>query len=196
MSARSDIRNQRESEILSHFAAAISELGLEGASIAKVAARMDCPPSLIMHYYKTKDDLIEALFRAMVEEIKEQVLEKDLRLPSPGKRFKSFQDLLFNPMRLWDQKLGNPSIWFQFLAMTSRNDRIHSLFLDYLEFYRSVVRQQLEDFMQLGMVRKTDPEALTDLVICFADGLTHRLFLKPEISVTRLRKELLGILKP
>jgi AcrR family transcriptional regulator len=35
--------------------------GIENTSIAKVADMMGVNPSLVMHYFKTKDDLLQAL---------------------------------------------------------------------------------------------------------------------------------------
>ncbi|MEZ4851774.1 MAG: TetR/AcrR family transcriptional regulator [Bacteroidia bacterium] len=44
----------RRQEILSHFYEVIIEEGFEGASIGKIAKRMEVNPSLLIHYFSTK----------------------------------------------------------------------------------------------------------------------------------------------
>ena len=44
----------RKPEILENYYQVIIEEGIEGASIGKVADRMDIHPSLIIHYFKAK----------------------------------------------------------------------------------------------------------------------------------------------
>ena len=48
----------RKPEILRNFLEILVEEGIEGASIGKVAKRMGIHPSLIMHYFSTKETLI------------------------------------------------------------------------------------------------------------------------------------------
>jgi len=51
---RKNKANIRKREILEHFYEVLSNEGLEGASIAKIAKHMGVHPSLLMHYFKTK----------------------------------------------------------------------------------------------------------------------------------------------
>ena len=51
----------RKREILEHFYNILKEEGLEKASIAKVAKRMAVNPSLLIHYFKTKEAMTVAL---------------------------------------------------------------------------------------------------------------------------------------
>jgi len=54
-------------EIVFNFYKTILEDGLEGASIGKVAKRMKIHPSLIIHYFQTKDNLIAAMVDYLIE---------------------------------------------------------------------------------------------------------------------------------
>ena len=72
------IRQERESEIIEGFYQLAKELGLENASIAKIGKHLDMPPSLIMHYFPSKDILIQDLIRYILEQyqlIYEPVIE-------------------------------------------------------------------------------------------------------------------------
>ncbi len=51
-----------------HFYKTILAEGFEGASIAKVAKRMDIHPSLILHYFGNKENLTLALVDYVIDE--------------------------------------------------------------------------------------------------------------------------------
>ena len=58
---RKSLKVTRQKEIISAFYKVSKKEGLENASIAKTAKAMDINPSLIMHYFATKDDLVYGL---------------------------------------------------------------------------------------------------------------------------------------
>ena len=57
----------RKPEILENFYHVLIEEGFEGASINKIARRMNIHPSLIIHYFKTKENLTIALADYLIE---------------------------------------------------------------------------------------------------------------------------------
>ena len=64
---RKSLSSIRKQEILEHFGEVMAREGIEGASIAKIAAHMRMHPSLIIHYFKNKDEMLLALVRMHVE---------------------------------------------------------------------------------------------------------------------------------
>ena len=50
----------RKKEILEHFYIVLKQEGFENASIAKIANLMDVNPSLLIHYFKTKEEMVFA----------------------------------------------------------------------------------------------------------------------------------------
>ena len=52
----------RKPEILENYYQVLIEEGLEGTSIGKIAKRMDIHPSLIIHYFKTKENSFSRVF--------------------------------------------------------------------------------------------------------------------------------------
>ena len=50
----------RKKEILEHFYIILRDEGFENASIAKIANIMDVNPSLLIHYFKTKEEMVVA----------------------------------------------------------------------------------------------------------------------------------------
>jgi len=54
MARTKDKTETRKKEIIESFQQVISEEGIEGASIGKIAANTGIHPSLIIHYFKNK----------------------------------------------------------------------------------------------------------------------------------------------
>jgi AcrR family transcriptional regulator len=61
------IRQQRKADIIKAFYQVAKKEGLENASIAKVAERAKINPSLVMHYFKTRDELMLSLNHFILE---------------------------------------------------------------------------------------------------------------------------------
>ena len=67
MARKKDKAEIRKKEILEHFQQVLSEEGIEGASIGKIANKMGIHPSLIIHYFKTKEEMTVALAEFILE---------------------------------------------------------------------------------------------------------------------------------
>ena len=54
---RKSLKKERQSEIIEAFYKVAQKEGLENVSLAKVATEMDVNTSLVLHYFKSKDEL-------------------------------------------------------------------------------------------------------------------------------------------
>ena len=57
----------RKKEIIEQFYQVIVEDGLEKASLVKIAERLSVSPSLLIHHFKNKDELILQLIDYIIE---------------------------------------------------------------------------------------------------------------------------------
>ena len=64
---RKSLKPIRQKGIIKAFYKVARKEGLENASIAKVAAVLDVNPSLVIHYFETKQDLIHGLIEYILE---------------------------------------------------------------------------------------------------------------------------------
>jgi TetR/AcrR family transcriptional repressor of bet genes len=78
----------RQKQIVAGFAAAISELGYAGASIAVIAQNAELTPGLLHYHFKSKEDILRALIKEMSAYISDRVAMKleGLRKPTPISR--------------------------------------------------------------------------------------------------------------
>lgn len=73
-------------EILQSFCEVLSEEGLEEASIAKTADRNGTHPSLIIHYFSNKEEMIIALVYCILKMLKDTFLPGLEATQGPGER--------------------------------------------------------------------------------------------------------------
>ena len=64
---RKSLKPIRQKGIIKAFYQVARKEGLENASIAKVASVLDVNPSLVIHYFKTKQELIHGLIEYILE---------------------------------------------------------------------------------------------------------------------------------
>src|ERR1044072_8499547 len=64
---RKNLKEPRQKEIIQAFYRLAKKEGLENASIAKTAELINVNPSLIMHYFKSKDYLVYGLIEFILD---------------------------------------------------------------------------------------------------------------------------------
>jgi AcrR family transcriptional regulator len=67
----------------------VHEQGVERTTLADIAKAADVPPGNVYYYFKTKDEVIEAVIQAHVEQIKTTLASIDTRHRSPKSRLKA-----------------------------------------------------------------------------------------------------------
>ena len=84
----------RKPEILENYYQVLIQEGLEGASIGKIADRLNIHPSLIIHYFKTKERMKLALVDLLVEKYNAPAFLSLEHIKDDEERFKALMDNL------------------------------------------------------------------------------------------------------
>ena len=86
----------RKPEILEGYYQVLIEEGFEGSSIGKIAQHLNLHSTLILHYFKSKDNLQRELIELLITKYKaEHMLNFDL-IKDSTRRFDSLMDLIFS----------------------------------------------------------------------------------------------------
>jgi len=159
----------RKPEILEHYYHTIIEEGFEGASIGKIAKRMGIHPSLIIHYFKTKENMTVELGKIIAEKYQavgqwENVTDiKDIK-----KMFFKFMDLLFS------RELSatvDDSVYFTFYYLSFRNSEIRNNFSGMFKQFRVFLIENLKKFNEAGFINITDFKKAADILIVLVEGI-------------------------
>ena len=164
----------RKPEILEHFYQVIIQQGLESASIAKIAESMGIHPSLIFHYFKTKDAMILALAEYLREKYDPPFIrDQFVSIKDPQHRFNMFFNIMFSETNV---KTVNTSVFYAFYYLSYRNPEIHNRFADMFKEHRDFIVQELEFFKKEGLIKKDiDLELAADFIVSIFEGLAFHV---------------------
>jgi AcrR family transcriptional regulator len=140
---------------------------LEGASIAKIAARMDIHPSLIIHYFSTKEELIVALVDSILEKYEDTYLPALQEIEDPEKRLEATIDAIFG---LDWARLVDAGVFYACYSLSFRNQRVKDSFRRMYSRLREILIDEIIVLMDKKVILEADAGKLADLVITLLEG--------------------------
>jgi AcrR family transcriptional regulator len=168
----------RKPEILENYYQVLIEEGFEGASIGKIAKRMDIHPSLIIHYFKSKDNMTFELVELLIEKYLEPGFLKFNHITDLEQRFYTLIDTIFSIE--WSRTI-NPGLHFGFYYLSFRNPAIHERYQAMIKQFRDYLIGELELFRENGILQIDDVKKAADIIVTLMEGMEfHSHFLSEE----------------
>lgn len=168
----------RKPEILENYYQVLIEEGFEGTSIGKIAKRMSIHPSLIIHYFKTKENMTVELVDLLIQKYQApELLRFDPTLDAE-QRFGALLDTIFSFE--WSRTV-DPGVHFGFYYLSFRNQAIRLRFRDMFKRFRDYLVDELDAYKKEGIVKVADVEKAADAVVTLMEGLEfHAHFLSED----------------
>jgi AcrR family transcriptional regulator len=157
----------RRREILETFHDVLAEEGLEGASINRVASRMGINPSLIMHYFPTKEEMVCALVEHILSRYEETFLPRLRAVADPEERMRAAAEVLFGPE--WPG-LVNEGVFYACYSLSFRNPRVRESFRGMYSRLREVLAEEIGALVDACVIAGGDAGNIADLVIILLEG--------------------------
>jgi AcrR family transcriptional regulator len=169
MARTNDKAPMRKREILKHFRQVLVKEGIEGASMAKIASSMGIHPSLLVHYFKTKDDMIVELVDYILEQYEKLVKKRTNDVSDPHKRLNALLEMVFDVD--WISQIDTREFnACYYLAL--RNARVMQRLRKMYNFFRETLSGELGRYMDMGIIPKGDPEKSAEIIILCVEGLS------------------------
>ncbi|MFT4781651.1 MAG: AcrR family transcriptional regulator [Pseudohongiellaceae bacterium] len=169
---RSNLTNQRQKEITLAFYEVAKKVGLENASIAKVADKMGISKGLIMHYFATKESLIFALYEQILERyLNFVVAEKYLNIASK-KELVVYISSLFS--REWNLYIDD-GVFYSFYALIYQNDQVSALYSEFLKTLRNGIATILQNCKDKNIIYNSDVVQSSNILYAMIDGAYFQL---------------------
>jgi AcrR family transcriptional regulator len=157
----------RQEEITLAFYEVAKEVGLENATIARVAKKMDISKGLVMYYFKTKESLIftlndyilERYLHFVVAEKKDAIFDKHSLI--------NFIGTLFS--REWNLYVDD-GVFYSFYAMIYQNDKIKENYKVFLETIRDEIEKILTNCFQKGIIKNNNIKNTANILYALIDG--------------------------
>ncbi|HYC83727.1 MAG TPA: TetR family transcriptional regulator [Chryseosolibacter sp.] len=171
----------RQREIIKAFYKVAQKEGLENASIAKVAAVLEVNPSLVMHYFKSRHDLLHGLIEFIMERYRLIYPENG---SDPEKRIRSIISSLFS--RKWG-KLFDDGVFYSGYAMVFRDEKIKEHYKALHDQLRDLLAGALKEARDKKVLRVEDVNKSADLIFIFVEGAYYYLSMVKDKSEYQTR---------
>jgi AcrR family transcriptional regulator len=184
---RVNIGSIRRTQIIDAAAAVIAQQGIQNLSLSEIESKVGMSRGQLTYYYKTKDDILLAVFDRMLQEMCEQHGE-----PGPDHPFNTM-DWLDVVAHLLDMVLqdppGNPefhALQYTFLSQISHREDFRRKLANLYEEWRCNMAEGLKrDVRKHPATRKASPRAMATLVQAILHGLAMQKAADPDAIDTR-----------
>lgn len=189
------ISEGRKREIIQGFYQLSKVNGLENTSIAKIGKHLGMPPSLVMHYFPTREILISNLISYILQQMLliYQPMLKELEIQNYTDPH-TFVDRLFS--RDWNLLLDD-GVFYSCYSLIFRNKRIK----DEYRVLHEKLREYLKDILDRdeNLIGK-DTELLSEQIFVVVEGAYYYLsmFDDPEVyeqKVTIFKNQVYDLLR-
>ena len=178
----------RRQEILSHFYEVIIDEGFEGASIAKIAKRMDVNPSLLIHYFSTKDAMVLGLIDYIIETYSSHLIPDFSDVEDPHERWEDFLDVLSQIH--WDRIMNN-TVFFSCYTLGLRNPEIQKRFFNLYEGIINTLCYELEHAARAEIIVIKDVRKAAEMIVSLIEGANFYHHVNPNNQKQDDRSQLL-----
>lgn len=169
MARTKDKTETRKKEILESFQQVISEEGIEGASMGKIAANMGIHPSLIIHYFKNKEEMTVALAEFIFEKYETTFAKKLDEIRNPKQRLDALLNTIFSVDWI---SLVDTQAFYACYYLCFRNKKVKAEFEKMYQMFKTYLAEEIQLCMNEGVIRRTDPDMYADLIIALVEGLS------------------------
>lgn len=163
---RKSLREVRRQEIIKIFYQVAKKEGYENTSIAKIAKVMDINPSLIIHYFETKEGLTYDLI--------DHILDRYLLIyTTKHKGEATLSDLQKTVELLFSKKwnlLFDDGLFYTFYALAFREKKIKQKYKLILDALRNGLTKMIEQCNSQGMTNIENPQFTADYIFVLVDG--------------------------
>lgn len=168
---RKSLKPIRQKAIIKAFYKVARREGLENASIAKVAHVLDINPSLVIHYFETKQDLIHGLIEYILERYR-LIYDPESGTLNPKERLEKVIRNLFS--RKWD-KLFDDGVFYSSFSLIFRDKTLKAHYKNLHDHLRQMLTDTLKEAKENDLIDVADVEKTADLIFIFIEGAYYYL---------------------
>jgi AcrR family transcriptional regulator len=164
---RKSLKETRQKEIIKVFYKLAKRDGLENTSIAKIAKEMDINPSLVIHYFQTREDLTFGLIDFILDKYRLIYRLNDKKATDSRTVLLEIIDNIFS--KKWNT-LFDDGLFYSCYSMTFREPKIKGMYKKLLDSLRSILTDYIVKCKQDGYLEVEDAEEIADSIFVLVDG--------------------------
>lgn len=172
---RKSIKDIRRQEIVRAFYKTAKSEGLHNTSIAKIADEMEMNPSLILHYFKTKDELILALIDYILNRY-----QNIYSVETTGSAVTDLQKILDNLFsRKWNSLISD-DVYYSCYTLIFRDPVVRNKYKHLHDSLRASLESKLIDCVQEGSLNIENPRRTANLIYTVLEGAYYYLCMEKD----------------
>lgn len=168
---RRSLKDLRKKEIIQGLYQVAKKEGLENSSLAKVANHLGINPSLILHYFCSREELLFGLVDYILEQYRQMYTPGNLAFQNK-EGIRQLIDNLFS--RNWNRYFDD-GVFYSCYALTYRNDRLRDKFRELHNQLRTYLNEVLDSAREKGILDLEDTTRATDEVFILVEGAYYYL---------------------
>ncbi len=168
---RKSLANERRAQILEALYRCISKHGLQNSSIKTIAKEAGVQPSIMYHYFKDKDEMIEKLVGKVVDDLMDSYAAELNGAKSPEERFKKGLAFLFVPELNYGDKGSLPTFFYGCVVEAKRNPSVRRGMTKLFRRYRAAVFQLLTETGMAEGLSPGEAKDLASMLVAIEDGV-------------------------
>lgn len=163
---RTSLKAVRQQEILAAFYTVSKKIGLENASIGKIAEHLDINPSLIVHYFKTRESMLQAMIHFILQQYS-GIYQINGNQYTTRRELKELIDNLFS--RKWDT-LFDDGVFYSCYALTYRDRKLRLAFRDLHDSLREYLVKALRNARKNKVIAIKNEQEIAEIIFALLEG--------------------------
>ena len=168
---RKSLKEDRQKEIINAFYRVASKEGVENASLAKIAKECGMLPSMLIHYFSTKDELLSSLIDFILENYKGIYKARTKRNVPPLEQLIEILNSIFS--RKWN-RLIDDGVFYSCFALVFRDKQVRERYYHLHQLLRKWLADVITECKE-DLKLTTEPEKAADLIFVISDGAYYYL---------------------
>ncbi len=185
---RASLAVERRQQIVEACYRAILKYGIEGSSIVKIAAEAGFAPSLITHYFASKDEMAMEFTRFVLQMYENRYLSELEQISDPWERLDAALDIMFSEDFMDHDMLR---VFHAIIYRSLRNPEVREALQKMYNGYCEVGKQMLLQAAKPGLLTEEAAGRLARMLIAFQDGIHSHWLMHPDKMEPSMPRELL-----
>lgn len=168
---RKSLKEDQQKRIIEAFYEVAKREGIENTSFGKVAKELDMHPSLVVHYFSTKEEMLLGLIDFIMISY-QNIYQAENDQPNALDKLIQVLNNIFS--RKWNNYIDD-SIFYNCFALIFRNDLIKQQFKELHMLLRKWLENLIQACVDQQMINCEDPAKAADLIFVISDGAYYFL---------------------
>jgi AcrR family transcriptional regulator len=145
----------------------VAEVGMEGATVKRIADKARVSPGLVNHYFGSKEEALTAALTELARDFDRQMRKISRSTSDPLDKLLGLVDISVpdNP-----EKLEMWTVWLEFWSQAMRKPVLRQLHRDIYNIYRQSVASVIRQGIESGVFKPADPQEVAATLIAITDG--------------------------